>query len=85
MEVSTWREEHKGSLARPPTPRSPRHPCPHARMLAGEISAHAGMIEAGFCKRAAQQTAAFDQIKKLILKANLSEDERAELIALLTR
>jgi hypothetical protein len=57
----------------------------HTRVLAGEISAHAGMIEAGFRKRA-RRTAptAFDQIKKLILKTDLSDNERAELVALLT-
>jgi hypothetical protein len=58
----------------------------HDRVLSGEISAHAGMIEAGFRKRVARpKMTAFDQLRTLILKAKLSDNECTELIALLTR
>jgi nucleotide-binding universal stress UspA family protein len=50
----------------------------HARVLAGEISAHAGMIEAGFRKRAqSRKRTPFERACKLLDK--LSADERREL------
>jgi hypothetical protein len=51
----------------------------HARVLAGELSPHAGMIEAGFRKRAVNPLSALDQIRKLIPR--LTAEEREQLIS----
>jgi hypothetical protein len=54
----------------------------HARVLAGEMSWNAAMIEAGFRKKPVRKNLSpLDRIKKLIPK--LSPDERAELVILL--
>jgi len=48
----------------------------HARVLAGELSPHAGMVEAGFRKRAVRRKfTALDHVMKLLPK--LSPAERA--------
>jgi hypothetical protein len=50
----------------------------HARVLAGEISAHAGMIEAGFRKkRESRKLTILERIIKLLPK--LTDDEREQL------
>jgi hypothetical protein len=54
----------------------------HARVLAGEITPHAGMVEAGFRKRAERKPlSALERIKKLLRK--LTAAERDELRRLL--
>jgi hypothetical protein len=51
----------------------------HARVLAGELTANAGMIEAGFRKkRPSQKLTTLQKIRRMIPK--LSESEREELI-----
>ena len=52
----------------------------HTRVLAGELTPHAGMIEAGFRKKRPKRTP-LDKIKKLLPK--LTDDERDELRQLL--
>jgi hypothetical protein len=52
----------------------------HARVLAGEISAHAGMVEARFRKlRKPRKLSNLDKIRRLIAKLDLSPEERAIL------
>lgn len=54
----------------------------HARVLAGELSPHAGMIEAGFRKkRQPMKLSALERIRKLL--PSLTSAERNELRALL--
>jgi hypothetical protein len=51
----------------------------HARVLAGELTAHAGMIEAGFRKKQpSRKLTMLQKIRRMIPK--LSESEREELI-----
>jgi len=50
-----------------------------ARVLAGEITAHAGMIEAGFRKRKSRKLSAVDRL--LRLWANATPEERAAFLA----
>jgi hypothetical protein len=55
----------------------------HARVLAGELSPNAGMVEAGFRKkRASRKLTAFQRIVKLLPK--LTNDERKKLHRMLT-
>jgi hypothetical protein len=54
----------------------------HARVLAGELSPNAGMVEAGFRKkRPSRKLTVFAHLKKAILKSlpALTDDEREEL------
>jgi hypothetical protein len=56
----------------------------HARVLAGELTAHAGMIEAGFRKkRPSRKLTLLQKIRRMISK--LSESELEELIQDLVR
>lgn len=56
----------------------------HARVLAGELSAHAGMIEAGFRKKApSRKQTPFQIISKLLPK--LTDDERDAVHRLISR
>ena len=59
----------------------------HARVLAGEITAHAGMVEAGFRKRSkSRKQTPLDQLRKVWAKASAHEREmfKADICGMLS-
>jgi len=68
---------HSGTVAEALRPLRKHRPDIHARVLAGEISAHAGMIEAGFRKKTVRKKlTAFKRVVKLLPKLSAAERER---------
>lgn len=60
-----------------------RDPALHARVLAGELSPHAAMVEAGFRKPTMTVPANVEALAR-VLRRRLSGDDLAELLRLLT-